>query len=209
MMDPEDLRSELLSLRRLYGLLVNEQQRVSKKLDKNARQLLLNLLDARAKKAFEAHAKMVGTQYRPSYYNLWSTTQFPSLQNLDLRTSQGIFNEPISQEFSSDEPDVNPKRCRVCQRPKVKQLTKELSQVQDNQCQNHKRSWEDQNNPTTYEVGVGGFPCSSTVDFPKSPTLYNQNDEDDQISRQAYVKIQQIESCISTLQLASNRVMSR
>ena len=29
MMDPEDLRSELLSLRRLYGLLVNDQQRVS------------------------------------------------------------------------------------------------------------------------------------------------------------------------------------
>ncbi|KAL8257808.1 hypothetical protein R6Q59_029849 [Mikania micrantha] len=55
MMDPDNLRSDLLALRRLYGLLVNDEPYVgdadSKNLDDNTRRLLINLLDAAANKA--------------------------------------------------------------------------------------------------------------------------------------------------------------
>ncbi|GKB06851.1 hypothetical protein Tco_0835084, partial [Tanacetum coccineum] len=238
-MDPDELQSDLLALRRLYGLLINDKQYVedanSENLDKNARQLLLISLNVAANKAFEAHAKMRGTQHITSY-NPWSMpqeqssdglnpqpfspsnapTDFPSLQQVDYSTGESIFSDPTNQtafpghtnSISYSEYNVRLKRCRVCQKPKVKQLTKEMSIVDRNvltlnnisQQQNLKRNWEVQNDSSRVEDSA------LTFDYVKSLALINLIDEEDQISKEASTKILQIESCISSLQIAVKRV---
>ncbi|GJV89110.1 hypothetical protein Tco_1533048, partial [Tanacetum coccineum] len=238
-MDPDELQSDLLALRRLYGLLINDKQYVedanSENLDKNARQLLLISLNVAANKAFEAHAKMRGTQHITSY-NPWSMpqeqssdglnpqpfspsnapTDFPSLQQVDYSTGESIFSDPTNQtafpghtnSISYSEYNVRLKRCRVCQKPKVKQLTKEMSIVDRNvltlnnisQQQNLKRNWEVQNDSSRVEDSA------LTFDYVKSLALINLIDEEDQIAKEASTKILQIESCISSLQIAVKRV---
>ncbi|PWA97085.1 D-isomer specific 2-hydroxyacid dehydrogenase family protein [Artemisia annua] len=235
----KNYNQNLSPCRRLYGILINDKQYVEdasfETLDKNARQQLLNLLNVAADKAFEAHAKMLGTQYITSY-NPWSMpqeqssdglnpqpfspsnapTDFPSLQQVDYLTGESIFSDPTNQmvfpgqtnSISNSEYNVRLKRCRVCQKPKVKQLTKEMS-IQDrnvltlnniSQQQNRKRSWEVQNDPSRVEDSA------LTFDYVKSLALINLTDEEDQISREASTKILQIESRISSLQVAVKRV---
>nr|GEU37704.1 hypothetical protein [Tanacetum cinerariifolium] len=235
-MDLDELQSDLLALRRLYGLLINDEQYVEDastgNLDKNARQLLLNLLNVAADKAFEAHAKMLGTQYMTSYNPCSmpqeqssdgqnpqplspsnAPTDFPSLQQVDYLTGESIFSDPTNQavfrgqtnSISNNEYNIRLKRCRVCQKPKVKQLTKEMS-IQDrnvltlNNISQQQRSWEVQNDPSSVIDSALSF------DYVKSLALINLTDEEDQISIEASTKILQIESCISSLQAAVKHV---
>nr|GEX69283.1 reverse transcriptase domain-containing protein [Tanacetum cinerariifolium] len=172
-------------------------------LNKNARQLLLNLLNVAADKAFEAHAKMLGTQYITSY-NLWSMpqeqssdglnpegfspsnapTDFPSLQQVDYLTGESIFSDPTNQtvfpgqtnSISNSEYNVRLKRRR------------------------NRKSWEVQDDPSRVEDSA------LTFDYVKSLALINLTVEEDQISREASTKILQTESCISSLQVAIKRV---
>ncbi|KAK9064023.1 hypothetical protein SSX86_017895 [Deinandra increscens subsp. villosa] len=165
-------------------------------LDKNSKRVLINLLNDAANKAFDAHANILGTQYSATY-SPWSmprdglNLQQPfSLRNAptdgEFLTGQEIIGEPTDQSDLSGELSTRLKRCRVCRKPKVKQLTKEISfggtkgltSINRLQNQNHKRSWEVQNDP-------------------------NITDQEDHISSEASTKILQIESCISSLQVAA------
>ncbi|KAF5794495.1 hypothetical protein HanXRQr2_Chr08g0328711 [Helianthus annuus] len=194
MMDPEDLQSDLLALRRLYMLLVQDEHYIedaaSENLDDNARRLLINLLDAAANKAFDAHAKILDAQVRATN-SLWSTPQGQSRDGLNLRsfsmrkaptdaayvdllTGDWNFSESTDQADLAGDPGTRMKRCRVCRKTKVKQLTKEIS-----------------------------FTDSKALTPINGQFSINLTDQEDQISREASAKILQLESCISSLQVAA------
>ncbi|GMH13099.1 hypothetical protein Nepgr_014940 [Nepenthes gracilis] len=228
-MDIEALYIDLISLRKLYGLLKLkgdcQQDAISETLDANSRLFLKNLLDNAAERIFETHSQDISKDPEVSgaivQKSKWSSPEL---------NSKSIFSDASKLSNSTTECRIRKKRCHACHRKNMQQLifTKEMKGCSEKtRVPNKDSNFQYQPQKIGSKSPIKDLESKECLDSIRKDTLrdnrnfkikHNLSGEEnvdskakeaaklDDFSEEVDAKIKKIESLLSSLKLFPNPV---